>query len=245
MDQMQAIRNIRLVFALMAFALVFAWGTNMANAQALGSSVSIAPNGQVMVKDATVVSVFGSVIYAKTKWAGSEITWTVQTSGSTKFTPDLGSASALSHMKPGDTLSFSGVLGEAGLTVRAASVRNAELVQSSVSILGKVTSVSTNDNAFTLQADSEEVRIVLDRGTLMSRDGGYMDIRDVQVGDSAKVIGLRHTQSGKLEAERIWLKAPEVVEEESQESEGDKEGVLASVWSWLKGSRGILSIRDR
>ena len=92
-----------------------------------GSSVSIAPSGQIIVKGARVTSVSGSTFTAETGWGAARMSWSIQTSGSTRFTPDLGSAATVARIKVGHTVSFTGTLNGsiAKPTVNASSTRKA------------------------------------------------------------------------------------------------------------------------
>jgi hypothetical protein len=91
MKTISAAVYIRIVFLIMAFVLTLAWGANSAYAQdgSSGSSITIAPSGQIIAKGAVVKSIKGSVLTVETVWGSAKITWAVQATGSTKFTPDL------------------------------------------------------------------------------------------------------------------------------------------------------------
>lgn len=239
---------IRIVFAVMALVLALTWGANSAHAQEgeRDSGLSIAPSGQIIAKGARVIAVTGNVLTVETTWGAAKISWTLQTTGSTKFTPDLGSTATVNSMKPGQTISFSGTIspGSAKPTVLAASLKNDDLIREAVSVLGRVESVDTEGGTFVVRTQDGETTVRVGGGTLMSKDGGYMNIRDIEVGDSSRATGTLDTTSGVLSAARITLKTgePVVVAEDAGDTQ---ESMLASLMLWLKGSRGILSVRDR
>ncbi len=237
--------HTRVFLAFLAFCLVFAWGATSVLADEVGSSLSIAPSGQIIVKGARVVSVYGSTIVAETGWGVAKLSFAVQTSGSTRFVPELSSAQALAAIRPGHTISFSGELSGslARPTVLATVVKDTELVQESVAMNGTVKSVDAENSTFVLAGASGDVTVHMPLSALMSRNGNHAEISDVEIGDSAKVQGALDSRSGVLTASRVSLvvgknEAPDVAQE-------PKEGMLSALIGWLRGSRGILSVRDR
>lgn len=237
--------QIRTTFALMTLALVLAWSANIAHADESASSLSIAPTGQIIVKGARVLAVNGSTIIAETGWGAAKISFAVQTSGSTRFVPEIGSAQALSAIRPGHTVSFSGSMvgSMARPTVIATVVKDTELVQESTSIVGTVRSVDENNSTFVLSSAGSDVTVRVPTGTLMSRDGNYAEVSDIQVGDAGKATGTLDIATNTLLASRVSVVTK--AEESIESPEIKKEGVLSSLISWLKSSRGILSVRDR
>lgn len=227
----------------MAAILVFTWGTNAVSAEE-GSSLSVAPGGQIIVKGAQVVSISGNVIVAETAWGAASLSWIVQTSGSTKFVPEIGSVQALRSMKPGHTIAFTGTLvgSLARPTVIASVVKDTELVQEFVSIVGSVESVDAGKGSFVLSSPDSATTVVLGRGALMSRDGENAGVENVSVGDSGKATGTLDTTSGILVASRISIKSAPVA---APVVERPKESMFSSILTWIMGSRGILSVRDR
>lgn len=236
----------RVILVVLAMGLVLSWGARIASAEEeSGSSLSIAPTGQIIVKGARVVSVYGTTIIAETGWGAAKLSFAVQTSGSTRFVPELGSAQALAAIRPGHTLSFSGALSGSLTrpTVLATVVKDTELVQEAFSMVGTVQSVEIDGATFVLTGANGETTVRVPSSVLMSRNGNYSDVSDIEIGDSAKVTGTLDTNSGALTASRVSLvtgkdKTPDTVEAPSA-------GVFSSLIGWLRGSRGILSVRDR
>lgn len=118
------------VFALMASLLVWTWGANVVQAESMPSQFSIAGNGQVIAKHAQVISVSGTTVVVEMRWGATKLRWRLETTGSTKFYPDGKSREVLAATKPGDSVSFSGLLNDASAeaTIRAAVVRNHTLL---------------------------------------------------------------------------------------------------------------------
>jgi|GEM_PF-2322507 len=238
MKNTQTITGIRVVFAVIGAALVFAYGANSAYAQeGVGSSLSIAPTGQVIVKGATVTAISGSTITASTKWGSTVLTWTVHTTGSTRFVPVIPSKEAIQKIKVGHSISFSGALATSlsRPTVNAAVVQDEDLVQQSVSVVGTVESIDTQAGSFVLKTDNGTTSVRVGTGVLMSRDGNNAKIGSIAIGDSAKATGTLEVSTRTLAAERISIKSGNVA------SAVVSDGMFASFINWLKSSRGIMT----
>jgi hypothetical protein len=245
MNQSRTTIQIRIAFACLAAILMFAWGANIAHAdEDTGASISIAPNGQIIVKGATVTGVYGNVITAETVWGPMRLYWTIQTTGSTRFAPDVGSEHALSRIEIGHTVGFSGTVSSSNgkPIVLATAVKDAELIQESVSIVGTVAAIDSEARSFVLRSADQEISVFAGQGMLMTRNGENASIEDLVVGDSGKATGSLDIASGTLTAARIWAKAEEAV---PLVEEAPQENVFSSIITWLKGSRGILTVRDR
>lgn len=227
----------------MLCALLVAWGANTAHADTSGAQLSIAASGQIIARGAEVVSVSGNTVVVSTEWAGVRVLWTVQVTGSTKVSPDIGSASIVKRIQPGHTVGFSGMLsGEGGRSVVLASaLRDETLMKSSVSVVGTVESVDAKTGTFVIKTEDGSTTVVAGQGTLMSRNGNNARIGSISVGDSSKATGTLDTSTGTLIADRVFLRtgdAPAV-------ASVPKPSVFASIVQWIQGSRGILSVRDR
>ncbi len=246
MKNTQPVWYIRSTFAVLAIVLCAAWGVNTAHADAAqGAQLSIASNGQIIVRGATVVGVSGHTITVTTNWNGTKLYWNVETTGSTKFTPDLGSSATLKKIVPGHTIGFTGVMNGSGegASVLASAVRDEVLVQSSVSVVGTVQSIDPETNSFILKVADGERKIIAVGGTLMTRDGNGTTVSGIAIGDSGRVTGTLDASTGTMTADRISIKSPtEPVVATKPRASG---GVFASVMKWLQGSRGILSVRER
>jgi hypothetical protein len=236
---------IRSIFALIAATLCATWAVNAAHAAEVASSLTIAPTGQVIIKGARVTGISGSTIFAETGWGKARIAFTVQTSGSTRFFPDMGSTYALGAIEKGHTISFSGMLlgSLAKPTIAATVVKDAELLRDAVSVVGTVESVDAKSGSFVLRATDDETIVLVPAGAIMSRDGNYARVADIQVGDSGKATGTLDTTAGTLRASRVTIVAAQDESLPEVPNTGGKESLVASIIAWLKGSRGILSIR--
>ncbi len=121
---------IYFTFVAIAVLLLWAWNVNAAHADTGSPQLSIAGNGQTMIKSATVVSVEGLTIVVSTNWGATQFVWKVETTGSTKFYPAGPSREMLSALKKGDSINITGVLERsAASTIHASAVRNLSLVE--------------------------------------------------------------------------------------------------------------------
>lgn len=93
-----------------------------------GTTVQIGDNGNVLVRGAEVTALANGVVTAETEWAGTNITWSVDTDDADVVTRD-GDNSSYGDIDVGDEISFSGVLTSGSdFSVNAGAVRNWSIV---------------------------------------------------------------------------------------------------------------------
>ncbi len=232
---------IRYIHLFLAMLVLFIALGLAVNAHAAESNITIASSGQVIVRGAKVVAVSGSAITARTTWGASSLTWSVRTSGSTKFYPAGSTSTETLHaIKIGDEVSFSGALdtNAPGLAVRATVFKDESLVGTVQSIPGTVTEVNADGSTLTVTTEDGPIKVIITRGTILTLDGDTVDIEDVRVGDKLQVSGSRNMVSNVLTADRLALYTPDdaIVAVESG-------GFFSNIYSWLMGTRGALSTR--
>ncbi len=85
----------------------------------------IAANGLVLLRGATVVSVSNHTIRASLTWGPDDFVWLVQTDYSTKFIDPKGERGSLSDIRPGASITVTGMLTGGGTepTINANFVR--------------------------------------------------------------------------------------------------------------------------
>lgn len=240
MKEVHTVRHIRLLFLAMACMLLFTLTVNIAHADAVsGAQVSIAPSGQVIVRDAEVISISGRTIIAKSAWGAMGITWRVETSGSTRFVPESTSAEAIKAIKPGDLIAFSGEVDTSSgqASVRATVVRDASLQQDSIVQTGIVLGIDSESRSFTMKYGEATTTVVLAGGTILTRDGNLAELSDLAVDDTVKVFGSLNTVTDTLKADKVSWKSS------AQSVNGPPGGIFAGIFAWLSGSRGIFSTR--
>lgn len=90
--------------------------------------VHIANNGFVLVRNATIASISGTVLTAEITWGSSTLTWAVRTDKRTEFVRSDGEIGDLSDLEEGDTVSITGELDPSvsSPTIIAETVRKAE-----------------------------------------------------------------------------------------------------------------------
>jgi len=85
-------------------------GTVVYAESAPNMEVHIANNGFVLIRNATITSVSGTVINAEIAWGSSTLTWAVHTDGRTEFVRSDGEQGALSDFTEGDVVGITGKL---------------------------------------------------------------------------------------------------------------------------------------
>ncbi|MBV9159358.1 MAG: hypothetical protein JO019_02045 [Candidatus Kaiserbacteria bacterium] len=245
MNKEYAPRYIVSIFGVLAALLLLSWNLNVAHADAVqdGAQISIAGNGQVMVRNAQVVSVSGSEIVAMTGWGSTAITWTIETSGSTRFTPENGSRAALKLIKKGDLISFSGEL-DTSLshpTVIATVVRDNSLVQESAVISGTVLSVDVARALIDISTQNGTSTIALNQGTTITRDGAPVGIEQINPGDTTKAFGTLAVATHTISALKITVQPGDAASAGSTKTVASG-GIFSTIIRWLR-SPGILTIK--
>ena len=96
-----------------------------APAPPLMREMTVANNGMIYIRNASVNSVQGSTIIASIAWGRQLFVWTIHTDGSTRFIGDSGEAGALKDIGAGAAITVSGSLdvGEGGQAIEAQYVR--------------------------------------------------------------------------------------------------------------------------
>lgn len=229
--------HIRFVFFLMGIALVFAWSAN-AHADEM-TQISV-QNGVTMVRGATVISVSGYVITARTSWGSASIDWTIQTTGSTRFSPNLGSADSIKAIKPGDVIGFSGEVdtSKSTLTVDARFLQDASIVENNTVVNGDVRTIYPDQNIFVVDTGDGTTTVSIDTGAIVTRGGNAADLSDVSKGDVVRAWGTLNAMTRVLSANRVTFSAPSV-------TQAPGGGFFSTIMAWFEGSRGALSVRDR
>jgi len=240
----QIIRHIHFIIALAAvFAAFGLVGTARADS---GTQLSIAGNGQVIVREAKVTRISGSTVTATTGWGASSIVWTINTTGSTKFFPSgAQGADTIRAMKAGDSVSFSGTLiAGSRFAVEASSLKDSSLLMDEQSLVGTVTSVNADDATLVLTGERGAVTVSTGTGTIVTLNGDTAYVEDEMVGMRVRAHGELNTVSNLLTADRLNFYTPEkptVQEPVSVSDEGS--GFLGKIFGWFKGTRGALSTR--
>lgn len=228
---------IRTIFALMAGILLFAWTSNV-YADTAQTQLSVAPNGQVMMRGAKVVALHGTLATVETSWGETSFRWTVELTGSTRYVPDMKSADAIAAISVGDTVNITGSLdtSRAVPTLIASVFKDMSHYEEGATIAGSVLSVDTKAQALVIQNDAGTTTIDIFRGTIITKDGNRATLGDIDAGMTVSAIGSLNRISNMLSAERLAIAAQPV-------SKGT--GFFSGILAWFQGSRGALSVRDR
>lgn len=233
-------RYIHILLALGAFIVAGALGVNTAHADTAGSNISIAANGQVIARDAKITSISGNSFVVTTGWGPSSITWTVKTTGSTKFFPVLPEGDIRSQIRVGNSVTFSGTIDPAAkFVINASSFRDTTLYKEDEIIGGIIHSIDSDNGEIILIGDTGTTTISTTSGTIVTRDGDSARLSDLIVGDKIKARGNMNTLSKVLTAGKVtYSKENRVVEAKSL-------GWWAALLSYFKGGETGLSVRDK
>jgi len=240
----QLIRHIHFIVAILAVFVAFGLaGTARADS---GTQLSIAGNGQVIVREAKVGKISGSTVTATTGWGASSIVWTINTTGSTKFYPSgTQPGDTLRAMKTGDLVSFSGTfISGSRFAVEASSLKDSSLLMGEQSLVGTVTSVNAEEGTLVLTGENITATVYTGTGTIVTLDGDTAYVEDDMVGMRIRAHGELNTVSNHLTADRVNFHSPEMPVVPDTTSVSDEEsGFLGKLFGWFKGTRGALSTR--
>lgn len=227
-----------LLLAVMTFASGLALNVY---ADETGAQISVAGNGQTMVRGASVTGISGSTIYATTVWGSMRMSWAITTNGSTRFVPDVGSSVVLRSIKVGDSISFSGTLDGSSATARvvASVVKDISLIQESVILGGTVMGIDTKSGRLFLSTQEGTTTVATNGGTIITLGGNSTRLSNISVGDTVKAFGTLNSASHLLSADKIT-----VARGEREFTTVTETGIFAGILKWLRGSNGLLTTRS-
>jgi hypothetical protein len=222
-----------------AIGLLYFASVVTANAETSISQVSVASNGSVQIKGATITKISGNEITAVTQWGAAKMTWRIYVSGSTRFIPQAESKVAIKALKTGHVIGFSGTMDpNAALpTVYAGSLRNETVLQASVVLGGSV--IAVRDNEVLIQTQNGTSTILASSGTITTMDGNAASLSDIATGTEIKAFGTFNKQKLELKADRITAASPKIP---NTGGTAPKQSIFASIASWLR-LRGTYSLR--
>lgn len=246
-----AVRSIRVVFLVLVALLVFAWGSNAA--QADEGQVSIAGNGQTMIRNATVTAISGPTLTIATGWGETKLLWRVETTGSTAFFPQMSSSDALEAIKVGDRVSLSGTLdmSAARPTILASALRDNSLENTAARLSGTVLELDPRNSTFTLATASGTITVSMASRSVIVRDGSPIGLTRLEVGESVEVSGSHNLVTHTLRAAKVASTSvpDEPLPEENEPREQPAvvvpatSGFLSRLMSWIYGAPGQVTIR--
>lgn len=234
-------RHGHFVLAALALFVACALGVSTAHADSVESQISIAGNGQVIVRDAKVIAKSGSTFTVTTQWGTTQMAWSVRTTGSTKFVPTLESGDIKKEIKIGDMVSFSGMMDpSARFAVNATSFKDTSLFKEGEIIGGTIHEIDAENKQFTLIGDAGTTTVAATSGTIVTRDGDQARISDLIVGDKVKVSGAMNMLSRTLTAGKVTYSDENRVVVEARSL-----GWWGTLMSYLRRSDTGISVRDR
>lgn len=236
-------QKVRYVLAFVVgsiMGIAFFMSVITAHADEVVSQVSIAGNGVTMVKGARVVKIVGNEITATTQWGASRMTWRIMVSGTTRSSPQADSRAAIKGLKSGHMIGFAGVLDRRASvpTVYASSLRNESVIQRERVISGDV--ISTGTESLIIQTDAGTSSIRIGTGTISTMNGDTASLSDIVAGTRITAVGTLNILKGELRADRVTAVSPD---SSLQSAAPVREGIFATLVTWLSARSGALSVR--
>lgn len=222
-----------------AVGVLYVMSAVAANADVM-SGVSIAANGQAMVKGARVVAVTSHSITAVSAWGKTSVKWNLEVTGNTRFVPEKNGQALKDIIRPGEIVGFNGDIDTNApqLTVYVTSVRNESVMQGGVVLDG--TLISNDPNGLVIQTESGTSTIHAATGTILTKDGNRTTLEDMQPGETIKAFGTLNARTNVLDADRLAATSlPEIPNTGAEE----EMGFLDHIFSWFRLTRHTVSIR--
>lgn len=218
----------------MVALLCLAWAQS-ARAEEPQAQLTIAPNGQVMLRGAKVISVEGALATVESSWGATSFRWIVEMTGSTRYVPEMTSVEARQLISAGDVVNLTGELDASrpNPTIIASVLKDMTHYHEGATVGGRVVAVDLKAQTVDIVNDAGTTTIDVYRGTFITKEGDRAPLSAVSVGASVSAVGSLNRVRGVLAAERLVI--------ETETSRGS--GFFSDFLSWLEGSRGALSVR--
>jgi hypothetical protein len=202
-------------------------------------NVSIAGNGQVAVRGATVTSVRGDEIIATSNWGASKIVWKIEVTSATKLTPESEGKDLSLLIQPHEIIGFSGLIDQRGgaFVVYSSTLRNESVMHDAVVLDGSV--IGAGPDHFVMQTDSGTSTIVVGTGTIMTKDGNKAGLADLVPGATIKAFGTFNVRDRVLTANRV-VSVSEQLPKIPNTGKREQSGWFHRIMAWV-GQGGPLS----
>jgi hypothetical protein len=184
-------------------------GDNKSEAHMQGSTleVHISDNGKVLVRGAKVTAVNGNVISASTTWGSAALNWQV-TVPSNQVIRKLGGTGAISEVKVGDLLSFSGSVttnSSSVFTVTATSVKDwsiqKQVVKTTMEGTLKTLPGATLPATFVLTAGGKDYTVTVASNTsVLNSSWLRAELSTMKAGDKIRVYGTVNSTNLTIDA---------------------------------------------
>ncbi|MEK7516606.1 MAG: hypothetical protein AAB562_03350 [Patescibacteria group bacterium] len=189
-------------------------------AETMPQSLSVNPQGHVVMQNVELTSVSGDTLKVKV-WG---IEWTVATSGETRFLSRGGDRMTVSDLKVGDLLRvLCQTSAETPLACKARAVhdRSAKIQRRSVS--GSISSIAAPDT-IVIKTERGEVKVKTTAETKIVIGGEMKTFADLTVGMRASARGIFDARTEVLTATHVDVRKPKAEKPERRENkEKDKE----------------------
>lgn len=252
MRHQYAIRTIRSIFAILAALLLFSWSANIAAADTI-AQVSIAGNGQTMIKNAEVKSISGNSLVISLLWGATRLEWRVETTGSTTFYPRMESGEFVKHIAVGDIVSITGTLDREATkpTVLANVLRDLSLENNAAEVTGTILDIDPRSASISADTETGPITITIGSHTVITREGNPIGLSRLEKGEQIHTSGSLNLMTSTMRAVKVTSSgSPKQAEgQEDHEDSGAVTTVPATpsffmrLMSWVYGSAGQISIR--
>lgn len=205
------------------------------------AGVTVAGNGKTVVRGAKVIKIAGSEVTAVSEWGAAKIQWRILVTGSTKFSPASSDRSIASVIQVGDLVGFSGQMDQKSQTplIYASVLKNETIMQSASVLNGNV--LEAAGNTLIVQTENGTSTIRVGTGTIMTRDGNRVRVKDLTAGETIKAFGTFNTRSRLLSAERIVSETLPLIPNTGAAVE--KSSMFDHIVAWLSRGRSALTVR--
>lgn len=223
-----------------AVGIMYLMSAIAANADTV-SGISIAGNGQAVVRGAVVTHIAGNEITAVSSWGTAKIQWKITVAGTTRFSPSRNGETLSAVIKKGEIIGFSGLINNnvASPTLLATMIRNESVLQSSSVLDGNI--IEMAEDSMVIQTDTGTSTVRIGTGTIMTKDGNRALLTDLIPGETIKAFGTLNTRSRMLTAERIVLASLPAIPNTGAVEQGV--GFIERLAQWWRIGSVALSLR--
>lgn len=194
-------------------------------AETMPQSISVNPEGRVVIQNAELTSVSGDTL--KVKVWGME--WTVATSGETRFLSRGGDRMTVSDLKVGDVLRvLCKTSAETPLACKAQAVSDRSAKIQRRTVTGTIASLLPPD-MFTLRNErGGEVKVKTTAETKIAIGGEVKTFADLTVGMRASARGIFDARTEVLTATQVDVRKPKAEKPEKSEHKNENENTNSS-----------------
>ncbi|MBA3732950.1 hypothetical protein H0W91_01070 [Patescibacteria group bacterium] len=171
------------------------------------AEIHVNKDGKINISGAKVMSVASTSLVARISFGSLNMDWTVQTDSSTKFSRNNGSFVALTDIRVGDMISFSGNIDStlSTPTVNAKNLRDLSLIAVNTKHLFEGTLVSlagsTTPTTAVVKVDETNYTVSIPSGiSIIGNNWLAVSLSNFQIGNNLRVYGFIPASSTSISA---------------------------------------------